>query len=77
MQSLRFKAIDNLTAVNDEVKVNSPAKITAIFGEHVFTLKTAREYLSDDAFKSLNNSIKSGQKIDRNKASCVKSIAGS
>ena len=71
MQSLRFKAIDNLTAVNDEVKVNSPAKITAIFGEHVFTLKTAREYLSDDAFKSLNNSIKSGQKIDRNIANHI------
>lgn len=71
MQSLRFKAIDNLTAVIDEVKVQSPAKITAIFGENVFTLKTAREYLSDDVFKSLNNSIKSGQKIDRHIANHI------
>ncbi|MFN6373582.1 MAG: glutamine synthetase III, partial [Chitinophagia bacterium] len=71
MQSLRFKAIDNLTSVKDEVLVNSPAKITAIFGENVFTLKVAREHLSDDAFKSLNNSIKSGQKIDRNVANQI------
>lgn len=73
MQSLRFKAIDNLTSVNSEIKVESPAKITAIFGENVFTLKVAREYLSDDAYKSLVGSIKSGQKIDRNVASHVAS----
>ena len=41
------------------------AKITAIFGENVFTLKTAREFLSDEAYKSLLASIKSGKKIDR------------
>jgi len=62
MQSLRFKAIDNLTSVNGEVNVESPAKITDIFGENVFTLKTAREFLSDDAYKSLVSSIKTGQK---------------
>ena len=71
MQSLRFKAIDNLTSVNGEVSVESPAKITDIFGENVFTLKTAREFLSDDAYKSLQNSIKSGQKIDRNVANQI------
>jgi glutamine synthetase len=71
MSSLRFKAIDNLTSVKAEVKVESPAKITAIFGENVFTLKIAREYLSDDAYKSLTSSIKSGQKIDRNVANYI------
>ena len=40
-------------------------KITAIFGENVFTSKTARQYLSDEAFKSLMSSIKAGQKVDR------------
>ena len=40
-------------------------KITAIFGQNVFTSKTARQYLSDEAFKSLMSSIKAGQKIDR------------
>ncbi len=68
MQSLRFKAIDNLTSVNGEVSVESPAKITDIFGENVFTVKTAREFLSDDAYKSLISSIKTGQKIDRSAA---------
>ena len=71
MQSLRFKAIDNLTSAKEEVQVNSPAKITAIFGESVFSMKIAREYLSDDAYKSLTSSIKSGQKIDRNVANYI------
>jgi glutamine synthetase len=38
MQSLRFKAIDNLST-NQEKAVKGSAKITAIFGENVFTLK--------------------------------------
>src|ERR1700749_3555463 len=64
MSSLRFKAIDNLTT-SVEAKVPGAAKITAIFGENVFTLKTAREFLSDEAYKSLTASIKGGKKIDR------------
>src|ERR1700722_16510071 len=62
--SLRFKAIDNLTTT-PESKLPGSAKITAIFNENVFTLKTAREYLSDKAYKSLVSSIKGGKKIDR------------
>ena len=64
MQSLRFKAIDNLGS-NAEVSVKGSAKITGIFGENVFTLKTARQFLSDEAYKSLVSSIKGGKKIDR------------
>jgi len=64
MQSLRFKAIDNLET-SKEVSVKGSTKITGIFGENVFTLKTARQYLSDEAYKSLAASIKSGKKIDR------------
>jgi glutamine synthetase len=71
MQSLRFKAIDNLTAGNTEVNVEGAGKVTAIFGEHVFTLKTARDFLSDDAYKSLLGSIKTGHKIDRHAASQI------
>src|SRR4030095_11983762 len=62
--SLRFNAINNLNT-NQEKDVEGSSKITAIFGEHVFTHKTARQYLSDEAFKSLTSSIKAGQKIDR------------
>src|SRR6478672_2163313 len=64
MQSLRLRAIHNVTANPTTVGVGS-TKITAIFGENVFTLKTAREFLSDEAYKSLLGSIKSGSKIDR------------
>src|SRR5882757_1390884 len=64
MSSLRFKAIDNLSTSPD-TKLPGSHKITAIFGENVFTLKTAREFLSDEAYKSLNASIKGGKKIDR------------
>src|SRR6478609_5044555 len=64
MQSLRLRAIHNVTANPTTVGVGS-RKITAIFGENVFTLKTAREYLSDEAYKSLVGSIKSGNRVDR------------
>ena len=64
MQSLRFKAIENLRS-NAEVTVKSSVKITGIFGENVFTLKTARQFLSDEAYKSLVSSTKGGKKIDR------------
>jgi glutamine synthetase len=64
MSSLRFKAIDNLTTA-EPAQIPGAAKITAIFGENVFTLKTAREFLSDEAYKSLLASIKGGKKIDR------------
>ncbi len=62
--SLRFQALKNLTA-NDNIEVANTPKITAIFGSNVFTLKIAREFLSDEGYKSLLSSIKSGQKIDR------------
>ena len=62
--SLRFNAINNL-ATSAETKVEGSPKITGIFGSNVFSLKTAREFLSDEAYKSLQASIKASQKIDR------------
>ena len=62
--SLRFNAINHLLT-NADTKVDASIKVTAIFGSNVFTLKTAREFLSDEAYKSLQSSIKAGQKIDR------------
>jgi len=62
--SLRFNAISKLNA-SPATEVEGSKKVTAIFGSNVFTLKTAREYLSDEAYKSLIGSIKAGQKIDR------------
>ncbi|HND96011.1 MAG: Glutamine synthetase [Bacteroidetes bacterium ADurb.BinA245] len=69
--SLRFNAIENLSTSGEPKKVEVSAKITNIFGSHVFTLKTAREYLNDEAFKSLQASIKNSQKIDRTMANQI------
>ena len=46
-------------------------QITSYFGSHVFSLKTARQFLSDEAYKSLIASINSGQKIERNVANQI------
>lgn len=62
--SVRFKAISNLLN-NEAVPVEGSSKITAIFAENVFTHQVAREFLSEEAYKSLRSSIKVGQKIDR------------
>mgnify|MGYP000020473591 CR=1 FL=1 len=65
MQSLRFNAIHNLTTNPFAIEVKGSKKITQIFGENVFTIETAREFLSNEAYKSLVASIRSGSKIDR------------
>src|ERR1700712_588498 len=70
--SLRLNAINNLSDHSKDVVVAS-TRITAIFGENVFTLKTARELLSDEAYKSLVISIKGGKKIDRAMANQIAS----
>jgi glutamine synthetase len=62
--SLRFNAIGNITS-ESVAPATSATKVTAIFNENVFTLRTAREYLSDEAYKSLATSIKGGKRVDR------------
>jgi len=69
--SLRFQAISDLTNEPNVISEVNAKKITTIFGENVFTLKTAREYLSDEAYKSLTGSIKGGKKIDRAAAGSI------
>lgn len=62
--SLRFSALNNISQNKDGAPVGA-AKITALFGENVFTLTKARAFLSDEGYKSLVASIKNGKKIDR------------
>jgi len=65
MSSLRFQAIEALSS-GEEKKIHGyEKKITAIFGSNVFSGRTIREYLSDEAYKSLMNSAKSGSRVDR------------
>ncbi len=70
MSSLRFTALKNISQSKDTPLVNS-AKITALFGENVFTLQKARAFLSDEGYKSLMVSIKGGKKIDRQVANQI------
>ncbi|MBX2931343.1 MAG: glutamine synthetase III [Chitinophagaceae bacterium] len=62
--SFRFSVINSLLKREVIKPIESP-RTTAIFGENVFTLHTARKYLSDETYKSLCASIKTGKKIDR------------
>ncbi|SEW55556.1 glutamine synthetase III family protein [Chitinophaga arvensicola] len=64
MQSLRFKALEGLAGV-DSTLAEHDGKITDVFGSNVFTGKVVREYLSDEAYKSLMNSVKNGTKLER------------
>ena len=63
--SLRVTAIQELTSDKNNIDVAGSPKISAIFGENVFTIQKARHFLSDEAYKSLASSIKGGKKIDR------------
>ena len=67
--SLRFDAIRDLK--NNQTTVAASAKITGIFNSSVFTLKTAREYLTDESYKSLMTSIRGGKKIDHTMANQI------
>ncbi len=71
MDSMRFKALQGLASDTFQKSFPKSSKISPIFGENVFTLKNAREYLSDEAFKSLTVSIKSSKKIDRSVANQI------
>jgi glutamine synthetase len=60
-------------AAGEDKKISgySEKKITTMFASNVFTGRTMREYLSDEAYKSLMNSAKTGSKIDRRMADQV------
>ena len=65
MQSLRLNALHELFSNGNNKEVPASKKITGYFGENVFDLKKAREFLSDEAYKSLLSSVKNQTKIDR------------
>lgn len=69
--SLRFDAINALTSDNTSKIGDTTQKVTAIFGENVFTLEKARSFISDEAYKSLVNSIRGGKKIERTLANQI------
>lgn len=72
MSSYRFETIENVDQ-HTALKVNhyNGKKVTGFFASHVFTGAVLRQYLTDEAYKSLMNSIKTGEKINRNVADQV------
>ncbi len=73
MSNLRFQALNSvLTRTIPEVKFPSP-KMSEFFGSNVFDKKKMREYLSKEAYESINNSINNGVPFDREIAEQVAS----
>lgn len=68
MESLRFTAVQHLSSFNGKAKGDHHQKITGLFGNMVFSGHSMREHLSDEAYKSLMNSVRTGTKIERKMA---------
>jgi len=68
MSSLRQLVIKDLTSEEKKISGYGGKKITAIYNSNVFTGRTMRENLSDEAYKSLMTSVRSGSKLDRRMA---------
>jgi len=75
MSHLRQAALEQVLKGDDEKKINhyNGKRITAIFNSNVFTERIMREYLSDEAYKSLMNSRKNGTRVERRVADQVAS----
>lgn len=65
MSSLRFPALQELASEEKKIGHYNGKRITSMFNSNVFTGRAMREYLSDEAYKSLTASIKAGAKIER------------
>ena len=70
MSSLRFKALEMLSFKDfrKDNAVTVPAKLSELFCQNVFSEETMREYLTKEAFNSIQNAIKRGTKIQRDVA---------
>ncbi|MHB1920963.1 MAG: glutamine synthetase III family protein [Chitinophagaceae bacterium] len=72
-QSLRLTALGQLADHSQNGKLESGKKISELFGSNVFSGRVMREHLSDEAYKSLMNSVKTGTKIERKMAEHIAS----
>jgi len=65
MDNIRFKALE-LAMTRKEVPVQFPGKkASEYFGELTFNRVAMREYLTEEAYRQVMNSIEKGEKIDR------------
>ena len=75
MSHLRQTALEQVLKGDEGKKIShyQGKKITAIFNSNVFTERVMREFLSDEAYKSLMNSRQNGMRVERRVADQVAS----
>jgi len=64
MSTLRFHAIKE-TFNRPVIEVQEPQRRSAIFGSNVFNNAAMRQFLTKDSFKSVQDAVVNGSKIDR------------
>ncbi|GER60004.1 glutamine synthetase III family protein [Patiriisocius marinus] len=67
MSTLRFHAIKE-TFNRPVIDVQEPARRSDIFGKNVFNDAAMRQYLTKDSFRSVQDAVTNGSKIDRSVA---------
>ncbi|MCO6497061.1 MAG: glutamine synthetase III [Chitinophagaceae bacterium] len=73
MNTLRHNAILDYYVQNKLVDGPVSKKVTSYFGDNVFDLKKAKSFMSEEAFRSLEQSTRSHTKIDRKMADQIAS----
>ncbi len=71
MADLRFPALKDIKSDVKKISHYSGKKITQFFACNVFDAASARQWLSDEAYKSLMHSLKSGTRLDRRMADSI------
>lgn len=71
MSTFRFKALTESLSRKPKEFVLPVAKLSQVFGESVFNQNAMKEYLTDDAYKSVMDATLYGKKIDRKVADQV------
>ncbi len=69
----RFKALETVLTRTPVDVVLPSNKVSEFFGENVFGIDAMREYLSEEAFKSVMSAMEQGTQIDRKMADHVAS----
>ena len=64
MSTLRFKAIENLNNFQDR-EVCLEKKLSEYYCEHVFSMDTMREYLTKEAYSSIQGAVERSENINR------------
>ncbi len=72
MSSMRQKAYIEALG-RTPLQVDFPRKLSEVFAENVFHQEVMREYLPEDAFKSMIECVQNGQRLDRNIADQIAS----